>query len=127
MNYRRGLQRVYAVFAAIWIAGILFAVLSGRWEPWHTPSAPISDKLPPPPAGYTPPPTPGWSFVDEPPKTEPPKTAKIDDIDETATQRMIIRQRWSWASGLSTIPPLIFYLILFYVVPWVYRGFKQKS
>jgi len=115
MNYRRGLQRVYAALTVVWIAGVLFAVLMGRWEPWHRFE-----------------PQNGWSFVNETPTVSPEdflngKTARLSDIDDAATQRMIMHQRWAWASGISTVPPLVLYFLLFYVAPWIYRGFRPNA
>jgi len=36
MNYRRGLRRLYVVLATAWIAAVLLALLSGRWERYST-------------------------------------------------------------------------------------------
>ena len=119
MNYRRGLQRVYAVLTAIWMACVLFTVLTGRWEPWQHLQA---DWTPPPPGSWQ-----GPAPIISPEEFLKKNTARLSDIDEAATQRMLMHQRFGWAFGVSTIPPLAAYLILFFIVPWVYRGFKQKS
>ncbi len=39
----------------------------------------------------------------------------------------LAKQRWEWAVGLSLFVPLAAYLILFYVVPWVFRGFSPGT
>lgn len=33
MNYRRGLQRVYAVLTAAWVVAVLLAVIYKGWQP----------------------------------------------------------------------------------------------
>ena len=138
MNYRRGLQRLYAVLAVVWIAGAPFAVLSGSWEPWlkfqgaelytaEDRTANVDHSSPT-----------GWSIANESPKQRPSvipapplpigvKMARLRVVDWAATERMRAYQRWIWAGGLLALPPIFGYLILFYVIPWVYRGFKPGT
>jgi hypothetical protein len=33
---------------------------------------------------------------------------------------------WIWAAGLSLVPPLILWGVLFHMAPWIYRGFKPS-
>ena len=135
MNYRRGFQRFYAVVACAWIASISFAILSGSWRPWYSP---IFNH--------------GWSSTEDVPpvtvvKSEPlpAGTGTIASLSpstgdkaspfivspeeflrqETAHQHKI--RMWSRMTVLALSPPLIGYLVLFFIVPWVYRGFSPKT
>lgn len=113
MNYRRGLQRAYMVLTVAWIAGVMSTVLTGHWEPWHR----FEQQN-------------GWSVVSETPIVSPEQffgKARLSDIDEAETQRMMLHQRIGWAFGVSVIPTLAVYLTLFLVAPWVYRGFRPSS
>jgi hypothetical protein len=113
MNFRRGFQRAYVALTVIWIASVIF---TGRWEPWLRLQQ--IEFLP-------------LELVKESSAstslTAPPITARFEDIDEAATSRMQTRQRWMWALGISVIPPLAIYLTLFYVLPWIYRGFRAAQ
>ena len=105
MNYRRGLQRLYAVLTVAWIALVLFTVLPGRWRPWLAFSQWQSELHPYTQGG----------------------TGSLEDIDLPATARLEIHTRRLWAVGLSIGPPLIAYLLLFYVAPWLYHGFRSGT
>jgi hypothetical protein len=105
MNYRRGFQRVYAVLTVVWIAIVLFTVISGRWEPWlrlhfHQGMASLEDIVP---------------------------DQSNNQFDQATVWREGARQRWVWALGLSLIPPVVLYLLLFYVALWIYRGFRPGT
>jgi hypothetical protein len=139
MNYRRGFQRLYVVLAVVWIAGAPFSVLYGRWEPWlifqrtelYASEVRIANVDHSSPTG--------WSFANESPRQNsssvipaPPlplgvKLARLRVVDWPATERMRAHQRWIWAGSLLALPPLFGYLILFFVIPWVYRGFKPGA
>ena len=101
MNYRRGLQRLYLVLAVAWVAGVLFVVPSGRWEPWHKK---VDPKV--------------WADLGVVPAT--PEEVSFSDLKSIRDYRIEV---WLWATGLAFIPPLIGYAFLFLVAPWVYRGF----
>jgi hypothetical protein len=108
MNYRRGLQRVYAIVTVAWIAVVFIGVFSGRWEPWVDWSNWANR---------------GWYFVSE----VPTFTASIDDIDVPGTERLRVHLRWGWSIGLASLPPLALYFILFFAIPWAYRGFRPAT
>ena len=119
MNYRRGLQRVYVVLTAIWMACVLFTVLTGRWEPWRKAT---TDFTPPPPDSWQ-----GPAPVISPEEFLKKKTARLEDVDEAATRQLMMRQRFGCAFAIAIAPPLFAYLALFFVVPWVYRGFRSNA
>ena len=87
MNYRRGLQRLFAAFTVVWIVAAFLDVFSGRSQPPWLEGLAVVRTLP---IGTTFNfPLAGWSGA-----------------------------VWLWAIGLSLVPPLIVYLVLFYAVPW---------
>jgi hypothetical protein len=45
MNYRRGLQRIYAVLASVWIVAVFVAIFSGEFEPWKPFETPASQTV----------------------------------------------------------------------------------
>lgn len=115
MNYRRGLQRVYAVLTVLWIAGVMFTVLTGRWEPWRL----LQPKTLP--ADFAEwdanQPSPGWSFADGP---------GIPDFGKFIAHEHA-KQRWEAAIGLSVLVPAMMYFLLFYVSRWIYHGFRPNG
>jgi len=117
VNYRRGLQRAYAVLAIGWIAAILFVTLS------ETPSATLSDadiaKLDSQPVvkeEHGPPPDPSrWESTQ-------------DHLTVVESRPLPTAPRnWLRIGALSFAPPLVGYAMLFYVIPWVYWGFKPST
>jgi hypothetical protein len=60
----------------------------------------------------------GWSFTDEGRPTPP-------DFGDFLKEDM--RRRWLWSAISGIVPPLIIYGVLFYVAPWVYRGFRLNA
>ena len=36
-------------------------------------------------------------------------------------------RKWFWIAGLTLQPPLVGYVVFFYVARWVYRGFSSSS
>jgi hypothetical protein len=103
MNYRRGFQRAYAALTVVWIAAMSFAIFYGDWKPWFA----LRSSGP-------------WQIESE----AVIRHGTASDIDWAATSRMEMQTRWMWAAGLSILPPLAAYVILFYALPWVYRGFR---
>lgn len=149
MNYRRGFQRVYTVLTVAWIGVYLFALPAERLRFWQ---APIDyDALPleygvddsyaarardtmamptPPPAGYVldhsrawyearEKANQGWSSTDDyaVSKQSPPKS----NFTETRIGKTL------WLASLLFAPPLIGYVAIFLVIPWIFRGFKAGT
>jgi hypothetical protein len=106
MNFRRGLQRLYIVLALVWAVWAFDAVISGRWiqRLW------LDIHL-----GLLPP---GTTVI----------TSSSGGSWDVArlTPDLHYFSNWAWAIGLSILPPLLLYLLCFYVGPWVYRGFSPK-
>jgi len=117
MNYRRGFQRLYAVAVVSWVTFVLFTTQSGRWKPW--PAMPHSQ----------------WEIESERPIDSPNPSNKEGEPKLTVSPEEFLRNaahqeerhraivRWSWVAGLALIPPILGYLLLFCVSPWIYRGF----
>lgn len=107
---RLGFQRLYAVLALVWIGIAAFTVLSGKWEPWlrfRTDWHVVASEY-------------GGTVSPTPPSGAEPVSVRFEDLEP-------IPSRWPWAVGASIIPPLLGYVLLFYVVPWVYRGFRPGT
>lgn len=103
MTSRSGFLRLYTVLTFAWIAVIFYTVLPGRWEPWITWSA--------------------WETqIQRYPNTRMPEVIVPADIIDTS-----IQTRWTWVIGLSLAPPAVIYIVLFHIVPWVYRGFRATT
>jgi len=105
MTYRRGFQRVYALLTVAWIGLVLLTVLPGYWRPWLAASI--------------------WE-MDLRPNT-PTHSISVDEIDVPATAKLEVQTRRIWALGLSVIPPLVLYLSLFLIAPWIIRGFRPGT
>ncbi len=101
MNYRRGLQRIFFVLATAWLALAVFMILYGYWQPQYSPLV-----------------NGGWSFTDQGSPTPP-------DFGNFLNEDM--RRRWLWSAMVGMIPPLLAYGILFYVGPWIRRGFRSSN
>jgi hypothetical protein len=88
MNYRRGLQRGYAVIAICWIACIAILAATAR--------------------------TPLWAFIQESdwPNLQPGQVQLL---------------RLAWLGGLLVLPPAFGYVVIFVVMPWIFRGFKPGT
>jgi hypothetical protein len=112
MNYRRGLQRVYLLIAVVWIAGVSFALLSYRWQPWRA-TLPL------------------WAAQNETLQTSrsdasPFKVTPEAFLHEKAT-KLIHGRIWMWDAALSLIAPLVLYGVLFGALPWAHRGFRPGA
>lgn len=112
MNYRRGLLRVFGVLASAWVVLVLLGALSGRWEPWRS-FEQSEERVP----LISP-----EEFLKE---SAAPHADIFDQV--SAAERKAAHRRWMWASGTSIAPPLFLYSMLFYVLPWIYRGFKHNG
>ena len=118
MNYRRGLQRLYVLIVVCWTAFVLFATQSGRWKPW--------------PAAYNP----GWDVESITPIASSSGVSdKSSDQKWAVTPEQYLRDvarqenrrravvRWSWIAGYALAPINLGHFLLFFVTPWIYRGF----
>ena len=105
MTYRRGFHRLYAVLTVVWIASALIALPSSRLKFWIPEPTVFVDQSTgerlTPPAGYHPEP------IDRYKKA----------IGPSQTERLL------WLMEVLALPPAAGYLLLFQIVPWVYRGF----
>jgi hypothetical protein len=98
MNYRRGFQRLYVVLAVLWIVIACFAY---RWTPLEA----------------------DW-FTRNAPKSEGDPYAKYGGA---VTLSEDSRMRYAKGISIAIVPPTFGYLVLFQVVPWVWRGFRLTA
>ena len=102
MDYRRGLQRVYAVLALVWLAATSWVIISGRAKPWTI----LEDKSPP---TYT---------------ADPSELRELTNDEILASHEADVRRRWVWSGWLGVGVPVAGYILLFLVAPWIYSGFR---
>jgi hypothetical protein len=110
-NYRRGFQRVYAILTVVWVVLLLVTLPVSRlkfWQPekWET----LSDHAAK--------------------SADPWEQAAADyrrAAEHTAQESESKRNKLLWIANVVVLPPLIGYVALFYVVPWIYRGFRPGT
>jgi len=108
MNYRRGLQRLYVVLVICWIAVVWLTILPGRGQPWQAKIFQTAEGT-------------GPHFM------PPEEFLAHADFYAAQTAHEEARRKWTWALLLSVVPPLMFYFVLFYVAPWIHRGFSTRT
>jgi hypothetical protein len=102
MNYRRGLQRVYAALTIAWIVATLLIAVRDR--PTHT------------------------DWIEVPPKGDvfDQVAAEYKRDHQPPTREELVR--YCGIQGVFVFgPPVAGYLLFFGVVPWIYRGFKPGT
>jgi hypothetical protein len=132
MNYRRGLHRLYLTLAAAWFLLVLFMVATDRWfwTPWRV--------LPITWGG-------GWQVVSQEPipsqfggvPVDAPATGRSPDALDDMLSRMpksnrnarplSLTRKAEDVAALALPFPILGYALLFWVWPWVYRGFGPKA
>jgi hypothetical protein len=156
MNYRRGFQRLYVVLTVAWVAIACFAnqwkaqprADEGAWFTRNAlPKSTFGDdsavKLPPgaklmePPPGYTPdkpttaPPDEFDQYKVKPNASQSHGTASLSDIvsaeSPNSNPQPTAALRYAKGISIALVPPAFGYLMLFQVVPWVWRGFRPAT
>jgi hypothetical protein len=140
MNYRRGFQRVYLTLAGAWFVLASFMILSYQWVwvDWRLTPRTVDELIrkyrdpdvrPAPPPGYTLDATPQPKSPPDPDtfmaSGGPKKTFTEADVADPAYLRLPLSTRILWITELGVAFPLAGYLMLFYLFPWVYLGFKS--
>jgi hypothetical protein len=145
MNYRLGFQRVYAVLALAWMAGVLLILPSERvtvWKKWDIfdylvihPCIPIDDSYPTRvkeskngslPEGYVLEHTNEWDeYIKRYPERAGEPICSDRPYEPGFAESRIGRSLW--LVGLLLGLPAVGYLGLFAVLPWIYRGFKSTA
>lgn len=156
LNYRRGFQRAWVVASVVWAVAVVavsipdqprqvavsipvdydaLAKKAGAIDDWvnvppakgkastFTPPPIESDKgpatpvkLPPPPPGYT---------LDP---ASPSSARTLTDADIARyDRRNDLLKYWGLRSSIAFAPPVIGYLILFSILPWIGRGFVKSQ
>jgi hypothetical protein len=134
MNYRRGLQRIYAVLTVAWIAGALFVLPAERLNFRSIEQPPevaafIRDfgeaSLWKAPLGYE-----RYKPINLP-DVLPAEFFQRRDAAVAAQERAeqsgprFRAAKALWLFGVLLLPPLLGYALLFGVIPWIYRGFRH--
>jgi hypothetical protein len=143
MNYRRGLQRVYAVLTVVWVVVVVAVSLRNWSEPndWVTikdeyggvPTSPPGKKFVPPPLDSFQPDAPTGrmgKYSDSDIATPVPGSPDVPlhvVSSEPLSSGHAPRSDWAYWSMMVLGAPALGYLFLFYVVPWVYRGFAPGT
>ena len=129
MNYRRGLQRLYVVCSLVWVS--FMVVVSVRDRPKPIDYVAVAKKY-------------GATVITEPPETLPADFKDWDKpgqikpppgfiLDEKPQNSLVADVKtspleyWGIRAGITVAPPIGGYLLLFSVIPWVYRGFKSGT
>jgi len=132
MNYRRGFQRLYLVFAAGWILAALVVLPSETVRFWHAeqqlanPSSSTSDA----PAHE--------DVVDQIARERGTLQTSTERPDQTKKPLRVVSSYYAtdatppesrmrkalWLAGVLIAPPATGYVLLFFLIPWIYRGFK---
>lgn len=137
MNYRRGFHRVYVVCSVLWI-GVMLA-LAVRDRPRKIDYDALAKKYG---AVEVDPNSPFTVSPEDFLRHEAEKAKQKVTRDETrapssADKKWIVAsetplpsmylQFWETRSSIALLPPTVGYLLLFVVVPWVYRGFRPGT
>jgi hypothetical protein len=149
MNYRRGSQRLYAVLTVVWVA---IACVAYQWKAWprvdsggrptrNAPAKSTFGDLPAePPLGML------RCDVDATVdgkrvkvRADIPAGSSPSQIQDAVRAYIKANPEWDkagWGNAtmryvkgvsIALIPPVFGYLILFQVVPWVWRGFGPST
>jgi len=140
MNYRRGFQRTYAVLAVAWIALVIFMVTSDRWiwTQWRiTPTtwdalAKECGSVDVPPGELGSNPTDPSAIADQyirqlDQQNRPAQNNNQSVKNGAKTLVVPPGPKVEWTAALSLPVPVLGYLFLFVVIPWIYRGFKSGT
>jgi hypothetical protein len=140
MSFRRGFQRVYAVLTIAWIACVLFLLPSDRLTFWDAPDDSYAARVRdtknlenPPPQGAVLDHSNAWHEEKRRLDAEqnakvaanaglPPGSTIIGMINSPDPSSRLEKSEWLF--GVLLIPPSSGYLLMFFVIPWIYRGFR---
>ena len=112
MNYRRGLQRLYAALTVAWVSAMLLTLPPDRIKAWSVPS-------------NGPSPTEFLGFERDHPMRYAVDLFLINNLPNPSWNSRL--QKFTWLICILAVPPVLGYAILFGVAPWVYRGFKPAT
>jgi hypothetical protein len=151
-TYRLGFQRVYAVCAFLWIAAVLALAIRDRprtidydalanFDPdafmaSRHPSEQATKFIPPPVSSEIGPANNDRNAMKSKPFVPPPVNSyKGDAPEDKGPLRIVkseplpgaVREYWIARSAITILPPLVIYLFIFVVLPWVHSGFIPKT
>src|ERR1700675_640139 len=107
MNYRRGLQRVLSTLSVIWIAAVIFVIPSDRLKVWSRESESPEEFL---------------DFRHYHPIRSALFFILVDNFPNPHYDSRL--EKCAWLAATLFLPPILGYLLIFCVGPWIYRGFR---
>jgi hypothetical protein len=110
MNYRRGFQRVYAMLAAVWIAAVLFVIPPDRFKVWSVELESPEEFL---------------NFQRDHPTRNMLFFLLVDNFPNPHYSSKV--EKSAWLATTLLLPPVFGYFLLFYVGPWIFRGFRSET
>jgi len=120
MNYRRGVQRIYAALAFGWIAAVLFTQPPDRLKFWQVTPMPTFEDL-------------EKSFTLPPEASLGPGDSNSGSFTWNSDWKVLVPQPASrtqkalWLARILLVPLALGYVIIFFAVPWIYRGFRRAK
>ena len=128
MNYRRGLQRIYAVLAIMWVATLLYVLPSERLKFWQRTSGSLAPVYEGPNASGV------ANVIEIPASSRDERQYKFTMTDGkiyVVTTEDAIAERpigkFAWLVAWLFAPLICTYGLLFIVFPWVFRGFRPAK
>src|SRR5208283_55834 len=125
VNYRRGFQRLYILASIVWIVALLFVLPHDRLSFWSvakkSPLVVDPSQVDDPWNGYDAKKDLGNDPVVPVP---PPPPGSIPIGDQKVPDSTSRTQRTMWLASALFGPPALGYAAIFFVIPWVCRGFR---
>jgi hypothetical protein len=126
LNYRRGFHRAYSVLTVAWVGLVLAVSVRDRPLAVSATSVGPAATLPPQPSVDV------TRVHKDGAKANSNWFAANNLLEVNPTPLMLEAsvspmRYWSTRAGIAGVPPAFIYLLLFYVIPWVYRGFRDKA
>jgi hypothetical protein len=116
MNYRRGFQRVYAVLTVARVAAVLLTQPHDRLEFWQVTPVPTFEEF-----------KKSFPVPAEVKFSANSAVAWDSDWKVLEPQPVSRTQKVLWLAQILLIPPAFGYLIAFFLIPWIYRGFRPAT
>jgi hypothetical protein len=127
MNHRRGFQCLYLVCCILWVTLVLIVSIRNRPRTIdYDALAKKAGAIEVDPSDVTPLPAQPQSTV---PFVPPPLDSDKGPLRLVKSEPLpgVKLSYWLAHSAVALLPPLLVYLFLFHVLPWVFRGFKPAT
>jgi len=114
MNHRRGFKRVYVVLTVAWVAAVSLTQPRDRLKFWQATPIPTFEEF-----QKTFPMPPDVKFGANSAVAWNSDWKVLEPQPASRTQKVL------WLVQILVIPPVLGYLIAFFLIPWIYRGFRR--